>query len=289
MSGQYALHYLAGTPLLTDQIAEWIMARTPSRYAVAVLEHLGPWAKPSAVTGALALLGACLFAARSMATPRIGSCVWSALRGRHGIRGSAIAPSPGFALFGFLRFVSPYSPVSADRNSNLFSLQRRALLMTARRDRGGGRKLSSRRNSRAPRPSTVDLFPFQPPLDRANFAPGLVRKAVTPLPEFYGMSKDTVDPTIDPQSWRLLSRSTASRSVNSAMVNFSDCRRQIRYVTLRCISNTLKSDLMGTAIWAGVHLSQLIDRAALPSNVIEAAFIGVEGHDDSLRLDYAFQ
>jgi hypothetical protein len=48
LAGQYLLHYLAGTPLLTDQIAEWIMARTPSRYAVVILEYLGPWAKPSA-------------------------------------------------------------------------------------------------------------------------------------------------------------------------------------------------------------------------------------------------
>ena len=65
-------------------------------------------------------------------------------------------------------------------------------------------------------------------------------------------------------------------------------QKQVRYVTLRCISNTLKSDLMGTAVWAGVHLSQLIDRRTLPSNIQEAAFIGVEGHDDSLKLDYAF-
>ena len=36
-----------------------------------------------------------------------------------------------------------------------------------------------------------------------------------------------------------------------------------RYVTLRCVSNTLKSDLMGTAAWSGIRLSHLIDRAQL--------------------------
>ena len=45
---------------------------------------------------------------------------------------------------------------------------------------------------------------------------------------------------------------------------------------------------MGTAEWAGVRLNQLIDRGTLPQEVIEAAFIGVEGHDDNLQLDYAF-
>lgn len=48
------------------------------------------------------------------------------------------------------------------------------------------------------------------------------------------------------------------------------------------------SDLMGTAEWAGITLSQLIDRHMLPTEIIEVAFIGVEGHDDSLKLDYAF-
>ena len=45
---------------------------------------------------------------------------------------------------------------------------------------------------------------------------------------------------------------------------------------------------MGTAQWAGIHLSQLIDPRSLPANIMEAAFIGVEGHDDSLTLDCAF-
>jgi len=286
LSGQYLLHYLAGTPLLTDQIGEWIMARTPSRYAVVILEHLGPWAKPSAVTGALALLGACLFATRLLQS-RALAVAFGVLctvgvaysTGYHSIAGICAfwIPALCFTVFAYRR--QPPQPVS---------LQRRALLMT------GGvigvaaesflREESLARRARQP----LDLFPFEQPLGRASFAPGLVRKAVTPLPEFYGMSKDTVDPTIDPQSWRLLITLDGKPMRQFAYAELLDLPKQIRYVTLRCISNTLKSDLMGTAIWAGVHLSQLIERSTLPSNVVEAAFIGVEGHDDSLRLDYAF-
>ena len=33
--------YLAGWPLVTDLLAEWIMARTPNNYALALLENLG--------------------------------------------------------------------------------------------------------------------------------------------------------------------------------------------------------------------------------------------------------
>jgi DMSO/TMAO reductase YedYZ molybdopterin-dependent catalytic subunit len=286
VAGQYALHYLAGAPLLTDQIAEWIMARTPSRYAVAVLEHLGTWAKPSAVTGALALLGACLFAARSLPTRalRLAFGVLCAAGvayavGYRSIAGICAFWIPALCFTAFARRHQPPQPVS---------LQRRALLMTAGVIAVAGesflREEALARRARQP----VDLFPFQPPLDRANFAPGLVRKAVTPLPEFYGMSKDTVDPAIDLQTWRLLITLDSRPLRQFSYGELLGLPKQLRYVTLRCISNTLKSDLMGTAVWAGIHLSQLIDRAALPANVIEAAFIGVEGHDDSLRLDYAF-
>jgi phytoene synthase len=282
----YLCHYLAGTPLLTDRIAEWIMARTPSRYAVAILEHLGPWAKPSAVTGALALLGASLFVVRL-----VPDRAWALALGGLCAAGLAYTvdyrspaglcafwiPALGFTLFAYRR--QPPPPVS---------LQRRGFLMAGGVIAVAGesflRDESLARRARQP----VELFPFQPPLDRAAFAPGLVRPAVTPTPAFYGMSKDTVDPTIDAQSWRLLITLDRKPLRQFRYPELLSLPKQVRYVTLRCISNTLKSDLMGTAIWAGVHLSQLIDRATLPSNVIEAAFIGVEGHDDSLPLDYAF-
>jgi DMSO/TMAO reductase YedYZ molybdopterin-dependent catalytic subunit len=112
---------------------------------------------------------------------------------------------------------------------------------------------------------------------------------VTPVTQFYGMSKNTVDPVIDVRTWQL-TISMDGRPVRR--FSYSDLlamrNRELRFVTLRCISNTLKSDLMGTAEWAGIHLSQLIDPKSIPGEMIEAAFIGVEGHDDSMSIDYAF-
>ena len=133
-----------------------------------------------------------------------------------------------------------------------------------------------------------NLFPFLPPLDRQSFGAGLVRSAVTPVAQFYGMSKNTVDPLIDVKTWRLTLKVNGKPIRKYTYGDLLGMQRRQRYVTLRCISNTLKSDLMGTAEWAGVSLLQLIDRSLLPPEIIEAAFIGVEGHDDSLKLDYVF-
>lgn len=53
----YLCHYLFAVPLFTEIIGEWIMARTPNTYSVLLLETMGPWAKPFALTGGLFALG----------------------------------------------------------------------------------------------------------------------------------------------------------------------------------------------------------------------------------------
>ena len=102
------------------------------------------------------------------------------------------------------------------------------------------------------------------------------------------MSKNTVDPATNPDTWRLKITENGRLLRQFTYRELLSLPRTERYITLRCVSNTLKSDLMGTAAWSGIHLSQLADRAALAPDIIEAAIIGVDGHGDSLRLDYAF-
>jgi hypothetical protein len=102
------------------------------------------------------------------------------------------------------------------------------------------------------------------------------------------MSKNTVDPAPSPETWRL--RITADgRTVREiAYAELLAMPRIDRYATLRCVSNTLQSDLMGTALWSGVRLHQLVSRESIPSGVAEVAVVGVDGHGDSLPVDYAF-
>ena len=319
----YAWFYITDTPLLTDRIAEWIMARTPSRYAVWILDHLGNWGKPSALTGALAALGLALFLARlagSASPPRARVPVTYAA----GLL-CAIASSFVFQywfLGGLVSFWVPALSVAAlcfwpktvlkaekPRRISAQQAKARATLKTAVSSRrallanatryglplvmGGGvvavaaesylREESLVRRAGNP----VDLFPFSLPSD--PFGQGLIRPPVTPLPQFYGMSKNTVDPVVDPRRWKLtisMDGRPVRRLDYSELLSMRD--RKLRFVTLRCISNTLKSDLMGTAEWCGVHLSQLIDPQHIPAEMVEVAFVGVEGHDDSMSIDYAF-
>lgn len=303
----YGFFYLTSTPLLTDAIAEWVMARTPSRYTVAILNQLGPWAKPSAETGALATLGFCLFVSRlssgllrnrklaTAVTVLIGTAVAFALNwfsGYSSLMGSLAFWVPALAVVAIFHY-------PRDKQPQVVSFGRRQVITRAAQFwlplvmTGGVIAVAAESffrdrafAARATRPT--DLFPFRIPPDRESFGPGLVRKEITPVSEFYGMSKDPVDPVIDPRTWRLNITLEGRIIRELSYADLLGMERQIRYVTLRCISNTLKSDLMGTAQWAGVHLAQLLDRKTLPAGIIEVVFIGGEGHDDSLKIDYAY-
>ncbi|MBS1827837.1 MAG: molybdopterin-dependent oxidoreductase [Acidobacteria bacterium] len=276
----YIGYYLLQTPLLTEAIAEWIMARTPSRYALLLLDSLGAWAKPFAATGGLAAMGAVLWLA-----------AWRWWAGW--IAAVAVSVGVGYGnIFGAALFWIPAAAVLFPTGPSPQSMSRRRYLQSSAMAIGTAavalesylRNESLARQAVRPMPIT----PFQPPAEAPGFSPKLVRRAVTTVEQFYGMSKNTVDPAIDPEKWRLRVTVEGELVREFRYADLLALPRMDRYVTLRCVSNTLQSDLMGTALWSGVRISQLVDRGRLPRNIVEAAVIGVDGHGDSLGLDYAF-
>lgn len=304
----YLGFYTAGWPLLTEAVAEWIMARTPNTYSVMILGTLGEWAKPFALTGGLAALGFILFAAhltalrgrapwmRIVPAALIASALLAALAWALDYRSSAgmlsfILPAMlvlGWKLTGS-REVLPAPPTPARRE--FLATAGRVLTPVILSSGTAAVAVESWARDRALARKAVEpvpLWPFSYPEHRESFAPGLVRRAVTGIDAFYGMSKNAVDPAIDPREWRLKITLDGRPWRELSYQQLLALPRLQRYTTMRCVSNTLKSNLMGTAEWSGILLRQLVDPQRLPSGIVEAAFIGVEGHDDSLPLQYAF-
>ncbi len=280
----YLFFYLGWSPLFTGTIAEWIMARTPSRYALWILEHLGAWAKPFSMTGALALLGlAMLLVALTPRKLRPLAAVAAALLYGWAFDYTSIPGQLSFWLPGVALLLWPNAPSTQAVPSK--GIQRRealamlsgTLLVAAE---GYARESTLAGKSSASR----ELAPFRPPAE--SFGKGLVRNAVTPVDTFYAMSKNTVDPALSAAGWRL--RVTLDGKTIRSLSHAELLRMPLssEYVTLRCISNTLQSDLMGTALWTGVRLSQILDARDLPGGVTEIAVIGVDGHGDSFSVPY---
>jgi DMSO/TMAO reductase YedYZ molybdopterin-dependent catalytic subunit len=290
----YLVFYAASAPLLTESAAEWIMARTPSRFAVDLLASLGPWAKPFAMTGGLAVLGAATLLAQlawrgrrpyvpGLLTLAAAAAALSRVLDYSSLPGLASFWLPAALALLFLNRRQPHSlstPAAPARRVFLASTMTAGAAAVA----GESYLRNAALARRAVQP--VTLFPFTPPA--SDFGHGLVRPNVTPIPAFYGMSKNAVDPSLSPSTWRLRLTLEGQLLREFSFAELLTLPRTNRYATLRCISNTLGSDLMGTALWSGFPLSLLIARRQLPADILEAAILGADGHSDSVPIDYAF-
>ncbi|HYS99126.1 MAG TPA: molybdopterin-dependent oxidoreductase [Thermoplasmata archaeon] len=88
-------------------------------------------------------------------------------------------------------------------------------------------------------------------------------KRETPVPEFYVVTKNVIDPTVDPGPWRLTIGGMVS---NPASYTYADLQNLIdtnEYVTLECVSNEIGGNLISTALWEGVRLSTLLNAAGV--------------------------
>ena len=312
----YLLFAMAGTPLWTERIAEWIMSETPNTWAIWMLDRMGPWAKPFAMTGGLATLGGALWAvalgltlthvqsrrkALQLATGATAlvslSLAW--LFEYHSIAGHLSFWLPAAIAVAVLS--TPRRAAEIDNSTEAVPTRRQALqtagkLVLPTVMSGGVVAVAAEsywRDERLARfaSTTTPLYPFQPPRDREGFAAGLAREAVTPLEpkdKFYWMSKAAVDPAIEAQEWSLAITANGKLLRRITYRELLSLPRTERYVTLRCVSNSLTSDLMDTASFLGVTLSQLVDRKQVPNDIVEVAVLGADGHSDSLRPEYAF-
>lgn len=60
-----------------------------------------------------------------------------------------------------------------------------------------------------------------------------------------------------------------------------------QYATLECISNPVGGDLIGTTLFQGVALKDVLEKAGLKENVVNIKFIGVDGYSESLPVQTA--
>lgn len=117
---------------------------------------------------------------------------------------------------------------------------------------------------------------------------GFVR-AVTPVPEFYFVSKDWVPMQIDPDTWRLNVDGFVEQPGSWTLDDIKALPAQEAYRTLQCISaeSITRSSLIGNQRWKGVRLRDVL---AQVRPYPEARFViwrCADGYHESLDLQTA--
>ena len=124
----------------------------------------------------------------------------------------------------------------------------------------------------------------------------LLSKEVTPTDEFYVVTKNLIDPVVDPSSWQL--------AVNGGLVSsplslsFADLQQRMmsgalppvtEYATMECVSNEIGGNLIGTAKWTGVRLADLLQAAGVEATADWVEFGCVDGYTVAIPMSKAME
>jgi len=116
---------------------------------------------------------------------------------------------------------------------------------------------------------------------------GQMPPEVTPNDRFYTVSKNIVDPTVDPAAWALEVTGLVESPYTLTLPELQALPSRTQYVTLECISNPVGGDLMSNALWRGVPLRELLNTAKLKPGVVDVACFSDDGYSDSIPLSLA--
>jgi DMSO/TMAO reductase YedYZ molybdopterin-dependent catalytic subunit len=319
LAAAFALSALLGVPSPLEPLAEVVMQATPVGVANALLDTLGTFARTAALLGALALAlaaGGLLALAAPGAGAESGTSRWLWPRwAAVGLLALLVAlplmlaaPYPGQAWAATLaallyvpalalvrwweqRRVRRTTPAGVHSGAS----SRRAFLGATGRATvqlglivalGAYDLWSGRLNALLGRGEVVRrLFPFTPPEPRtAGFPLAGVAPEVTPVPEFYLLSKNDTDPLIAPEDWLLRVEGAVRRPLRLRYETLLALPREDVYVTLRCVNNPPDGQLMSTALWSGVSLARVLDAASVDRAAQGLRLHAPDGYDEVVPL-----
>ena len=119
---------------------------------------------------------------------------------------------------------------------------------------------------------------------------GVLSTPVTPNDDFYTIAKSYVTPMIPTDKWTLeIERPNDEGFLNLTYADLLAMPAIEEYVTLTCISNLVGGDLFSNALWKGVPLRLVLDRAGIGEGTERVSFRAADGYIDSFAYDVAIR
>ena len=114
---------------------------------------------------------------------------------------------------------------------------------------------------------------------------GFNAKEVTPNDEFYITSYSSKVPDIDPDKFRLRIEGRVKNPYSLTLAELQAMRDKQQYVTLECIGNPTGGSAISNALWDGVILKKVLERAKPESDIVKTAFSAADGYSDSIPYE----
>jgi DMSO/TMAO reductase YedYZ molybdopterin-dependent catalytic subunit len=107
---------------------------------------------------------------------------------------------------------------------------------------------------------------------------GFMAKEITPNEEFYITSYSAKVPALSADSFRLKIEGPVERPYTLSMKDIAEMKDKTEFVTLECIGNSLGGDAIGNALWEGVTLRKIIEKAAPMEGIVKTVFHAEDGY-----------
>jgi DMSO/TMAO reductase YedYZ molybdopterin-dependent catalytic subunit len=118
---------------------------------------------------------------------------------------------------------------------------------------------------------------------------GPVVQPITPNELFYCVTKNVVDPRVNLDLWRLEVGGLVKNAAVWRLQDLLGFEAKKQETTLMCISNGLDAGLISNAIWRGLPVRDLLDRAAALPGAARVRFYGVDNYTDTIPLEKAME
>ncbi len=111
---------------------------------------------------------------------------------------------------------------------------------------------------------------------------GFVAKEITPNDEFYITTYSSNVPSINANTFALKIEGLVEKPYTLTMKELQEMKDKREFVTLQCIGNPVGGDSIGNALWEGVTLRKIIEKAVPKVGLIKTVFHAEDGYTDSI-------
>lgn len=142
--------------------------------------------------------------------------------------------------------------------------------------------IAALKNIRIPRPFRRRALPALQPFKVSGVA-----EYVTPTSEFYRIDTSLRTPNVDASTWRLKIRGLVDTPFEISYAELLAMPSIEEVVTLSCVSNEVGGDLIGNAVWQGVPLTDLLERAGVQAEAEQLFSRSVDGWNSGFPIEAA--
>lgn len=111
---------------------------------------------------------------------------------------------------------------------------------------------------------------------------GFVAKEITPNDEFYVTTYSSKVPDTNASSFRLRIEGLVEKPYVLTFKEIEEMKDRTEFVTLQCIGNPVGGDAIGNALWDGVTLRKIIEKAVPKPGIVKTVFYANDGYSDSI-------